>query len=64
MHDDPDNAHMASYVNASRITTSIRPGVEQFHGAIFGTYKARYNIANNFKCSRSIGDADQSTTMK
>ena len=39
MNSDPTFAHTASYQNASRITTYIRPAVEQFHGALFGTYK-------------------------
>ena len=39
LQDNPHNAHEASYSNASRVTTYLRPGVEQFHGAIKGTYK-------------------------
>ena len=39
LHSDPTEAHPASYVNASRVTTYLRGGVEQFHGAIKGTYK-------------------------
>ena len=36
------NFHAASWANAARITTYLRPGVEQFHGAIFGTYKVQH----------------------
>ena len=39
LEDDPAHAHPAAYSNASRLVTYLRPGVEQFHGAIFGTYK-------------------------
>ena len=39
IQNDHDIAHSASYANASRVTTFLRPAVEQFHGAIFGTYK-------------------------
>ena len=39
LQEDPLHAHQASYCNASRITTFLRPGVEQFHGAIKGTFK-------------------------
>ena len=37
--DDPALAHPASYANSARLTTSMRYGVEQFHGAVAGTYK-------------------------
>ena len=39
LNEDPRQSHLASYVNASRITCYLRRGVEQFHGAIFGTYR-------------------------
>ena len=41
LQDNPAQAHSASYTNAARITTYMRPGVEQFHGAIFRTYKVK-----------------------
>jgi hypothetical protein len=41
LENDPARAHEASYTNASRVTTFLRPAVEQFHGAIFGTYKVQ-----------------------
>ena len=36
---DAADAHLASYANASRVTTYLRGGVEQLHGALKGTYK-------------------------
>jgi hypothetical protein len=39
--DDDQRAHLASYVNASRVATYLRGGVEQYHGAIVQTYKVR-----------------------
>ena len=39
LQEDPHRAHQASYSNAARITTFLRPGVEQFHGAMKGTFK-------------------------
>jgi hypothetical protein len=44
LENDPARAHEASYSNASRVTTFLRPGVEQFHGAIFGTYKVQCSV--------------------
>jgi hypothetical protein len=37
--DDPNLAHMGSYVNASRIGTYLRPCVEQFFGALKRTFR-------------------------
>jgi hypothetical protein len=39
LQDDPARAHLASYVNAARVGTFLRPGVEQFHGAIVQKFK-------------------------
>ena len=39
LNDNASEAHTASYVNASRVTTYLRGGVEQFHGGLKGTYK-------------------------
>ena len=39
INEDYRESHSASYVNAARIATYLRPAVEQFHGAVFGTYK-------------------------
>ena len=39
LHSGPGGAHLASYSNASRVTTYLRGGVEQLHGALKGTYK-------------------------
>ena len=39
LQDNPHHAHQASFANAARITTYLRPGVEQFHGAMKGKYK-------------------------
>ena len=44
LENDRDIAHIASYANASRVTTFLRPAVEQFHGAIFGTYKVNITL--------------------
>ena len=37
LHQDPAGAHC--FVNASRVTTFLRGGVEQLHGALKGAYK-------------------------
>ena len=34
VENDPNLAHLASYQNASRITTFLRPAPEQYHGGI------------------------------
>ena len=39
VENDPNLAHLASYQNASRITTFCRPAPEQYHGAINQTNK-------------------------
>ena len=41
LNHDPNTPtfHLASWANAAKITTFLRPGVEQFHGALFLTYK-------------------------
>ena len=39
LNDNASEAHTASYVNASRVTTYLRGGVEQFHGGLKGTYR-------------------------
>jgi hypothetical protein len=39
--DDDQRAHLASYVNAARVGTYLRGGVEQYHGAIVQTNKVR-----------------------
>ena len=39
LQSDARGAHLASYSNASRVTTYLRGGVEQLHGALKGTYK-------------------------
>ena len=39
LEDNRDLAHAASYSNASRVTTYLRGGVEQMHGALKQTYK-------------------------
>ena len=39
LESDGARAHPASYVNASRVTTYLRGGVEQMHGAIKQTYQ-------------------------
>ena len=44
MENDPAGAHAASYANARRITTYLRTAGEQFHGAIFRSYKASISI--------------------
>ena len=43
-------AHPASYVNASRVTTYLRGGVEQLHGALKGTYKVA-NLLSKISCT-------------
>jgi hypothetical protein len=44
--DDDQRAHLASYVNASRVCTYLRGGVEQYHGAIVQTYKVRVKYSS------------------
>ena len=39
LEDDETLAHLASYANAAKILTYLRPGVEQYHGAAKGTNK-------------------------
>jgi hypothetical protein len=34
VENDPNLAHLASFQNASRITTFMRPAPEQYHGGI------------------------------
>ena len=46
LQDDPLHAHRASYSNAARITTYLRPGVEQFHGGVKGTFEVTGGRAN------------------
>ena len=41
LEDDETLAHLASYVNAAKILTYIRPGVEQYHGGVKGTNKVQ-----------------------
>ena len=38
LQQDPAGAHEASFFNASRVTTFLRGGVEQLHGALKGTF--------------------------
>ena len=39
LQQDPAGAHEARFVNASRVTTFLRGGVEQLHGDLKGSYK-------------------------
>ena len=47
IQDDGTGAHAASYSNASRVTTYLRGGVEQFHGGIKGTFKVIFSTSCN-----------------
>ena len=47
LEDDPANAHLASYKNAARITTFVRPAPEQLHGAVTQTYRVSSRLLSS-----------------